>query len=234
MWPARRGANDVPHLPEVVEGLRSVGKTESAAPRRLLARRARRDRPLGAAEADHRLAAHRRLRAPRQDGRRQPRRRPGRRGRAGLARAGAALCHALRLAGGQGPAARGDRSRALPAAHAVAPDRGRRFRQARPGRIPAEWKWDGIRVQAVTGTRPDGERVTRFIRAPARTSPPPSPTGRGADAGWRARRRTAGAARGGGPELQQPAAAAQPQERDVQDAARAPRPYPRLRPARRW
>jgi DNA ligase-1 len=28
MWPSRHGANAVPHLPDVVEGLRSVGKTE--------------------------------------------------------------------------------------------------------------------------------------------------------------------------------------------------------------
>ncbi|MEJ1939017.1 hypothetical protein WDZ92_53135, partial [Nostoc sp. NIES-2111] len=31
-----------------------------------------------------------------------------------------------------------------------------------PAAMTAEWKWDGIRVQAVGGTRPDGRRVARL------------------------------------------------------------------------
>ena len=45
-----------------------------------------------------------------------------------------------------------------------------------PGDFAAEWKWDGIRVQAVRG--PDDHRAERScvcFRAPAKTSPPRSP-----------------------------------------------------------
>jgi len=36
------------------------------------------------------------------------------------------------------------------------------FARLDPAEFAAEWKWDGIRVQAVAGTRPDGSRVTRL------------------------------------------------------------------------
>ncbi|MFG1347016.1 cisplatin damage response ATP-dependent DNA ligase [Xanthobacter autotrophicus DSM 431] len=36
------------------------------------------------------------------------------------------------------------------------------FTDLAPGDFRAEWKWDGIRVQAVAGTGPDGQRVTRL------------------------------------------------------------------------
>jgi DNA ligase-1 len=36
------------------------------------------------------------------------------------------------------------------------------FDKLDPTEFSAEWKWDGIRVQAVSGTRPDGTRLTRL------------------------------------------------------------------------
>jgi DNA ligase-1 len=36
------------------------------------------------------------------------------------------------------------------------------FAKLDPGAFRAEWKWDGIRVQAVSGSGPDGRRVTRI------------------------------------------------------------------------
>jgi len=56
---------------------------------------------------------------------------------------------------------------AIPSRHAVPRDRGNRLSGARPRALHREWKWDGIRVQAVAGEA-DGKRVARFIRAPAR------------------------------------------------------------------
>ena len=41
----------------------------------------------------------------------------------------------------------------------------------------AEWKWDGIRVQAVAGGE-SGHIAAGSIRAPAKISPEPSPTSR--------------------------------------------------------
>ena len=64
---------------------------------RRLARRPRRDRALGAAEAHHPRIARRRLGAARQDGGRAARRVRAGRGRADLARAGAALRGVVRL-----------------------------------------------------------------------------------------------------------------------------------------
>jgi DNA ligase-1 len=37
------------------------------------------------------------------------------------------------------------------------------FEKMAPAEFQAEWKWDGIRVQAVSGMRPDGSRVTRLF-----------------------------------------------------------------------
>ena len=57
----------VPTLAEVVETLATIPKQRTAPPSRGLARRPRRDRPLGAPEARHRQPAGRRLGAARQD-----------------------------------------------------------------------------------------------------------------------------------------------------------------------
>ena len=97
MWPAPVRADRDTTAPsrrcrEVVETLATLGKAQLPGAARALARRARRDRPLGAAEARHRRPAHRRLGAARQD-RGGRARRQGRRTRSrDLARAGAALC----------------------------------------------------------------------------------------------------------------------------------------------
>ena len=126
-----------------------------------LARRARRDRTLGAAQARHRRIAHRRLGAARQDRRRRARRQGPAGDRADLARPQAALRRTVRLARRPRRQAVEPRSDAVPAGDA------RRTRsRISPGSSPrdfvAEWKWDGIRVQAVAGTRDDGAIVARL------------------------------------------------------------------------
>ena len=118
--------------------------------RRAPARPPRRLRPLRAAEARHRRPPRRRLRPPRQAGARRPRRPRGHRDRGGLARPRAALRRPLRLAR---PAAA-----ARPAPAAAAPFRpvmlshpleAADLERLDPADYAAEWKWDGIRVQAV-------------------------------------------------------------------------------------
>ena len=81
-----QAAAHTPTLTDVVTTL--VHPRQGAASRaaRALARRARRDRPLGAAEARHRRPAHRRIGAARQDRGRGARRQGARRDRTGLAR----------------------------------------------------------------------------------------------------------------------------------------------------
>ena len=113
MWPASlprgRGSRGWRTAATPLRGHSARGRDESADPlprrhharvarqvraagaARRLARRARRDRPLGAAEARHRRAAHRRVGAARQDRGRGARRQGARRGRAGVARPRAAL-----------------------------------------------------------------------------------------------------------------------------------------------
>ena len=39
-----------------------------------------------------------------------------------------------------------------------------------PASYVAEWKWDGIRVQAVSASRPDGRALARLFSEPAKTS----------------------------------------------------------------
>ena len=78
-------------LTEVVEALHAYLQERAAGPRRAPSRCPRRDRALGAPQADHRRAPHRRLGPARQDGRRGARRPHGGRGRARLAGPPAAL-----------------------------------------------------------------------------------------------------------------------------------------------
>ena len=68
VWPAKPGANREPELSEVVDALRSASRARGAAADRGLAGRARRRRPLGAAEAADRRPARRRLGAAGQAG----------------------------------------------------------------------------------------------------------------------------------------------------------------------
>jgi DNA ligase-1 len=61
--------------------------------------------------------------------------------------------------------ARGPRRaiRAVPAADARASARGRRSRRADPDEFAAEWKWDGIRVQAVAEPTPTGDGARLYL-----------------------------------------------------------------------
>ena len=68
IWPAKPGANRPPALDEVVETLRASSRREAPQLLRTLARCAGSHRPLGAAEADHRSTAGRRVGAAGQDG----------------------------------------------------------------------------------------------------------------------------------------------------------------------
>ena len=137
-----------------------------------LARRARRDRALGAAEAGHRRAADRRLGAAGEDRGGGARRQGSARHRAGLARARAALSRAVRLAGRPRRQAGQSRSGAVPAGDAGACDRGRRLRRARPGRLHRRMEMG--RHPRAGGERRATSMATSWrgcIRAPARTSP---------------------------------------------------------------
>ena len=89
-----------PTLAEVVTTLAHAGQDRTAETARALARRTRRDRPLGAVEARHRRDADRHLGAARQDRRRRTRRQGCARDRADVARADAALPRSVRVAGG--------------------------------------------------------------------------------------------------------------------------------------
>ena len=135
MWPAdpaQRAEHRRRSLTDVVETLVDARQGAAAGADRALARRARRDRPLGAAQARHRRLAHRRLGAARQDRGRLARRQGAGRGRNALARPGAALHRAVRLARRPRREAGDARSGAVPAADAGARDRGHRLRRARP------------------------------------------------------------------------------------------------------
>ena len=96
-----------------------------------------------------------------------------------------------------------------------------------PKDFVAEWKWDGIRVQAVNQ---GGERRL-FSRTGDDISASLPRCGRGASS-WRgARRRAPGDARRGGRAVQRSTAAAQPQDRHRRHAEIASSPYPALRHA---
>ena len=137
MWPA-----DPAQAPErravAVRGDRdALDARQVAASRatRALARCARRDRALGAAQARHRRLAHRRVGAAGQDRRRLARRQGAERDRNALARARAALRRAVRLAGRPRRHAGVARSGAVPPGDAGACDRGHRLRRARSQRV---------------------------------------------------------------------------------------------------
>ena len=144
---------------------------------RALARRARRDRPLGAAQARHRRLAHRRLGAAGEDRRRRARRQGPARDRAALARPDAALHRVVRLA--RRPRRQAARARDpapfRPAmlAHAIEEAD---FAALDPARFPGRMEM-GRHPRA--GGRPaaaeDGDWLPGSIRAPARISRTASP-----------------------------------------------------------
>ncbi|KFC75502.1 ATP dependent DNA ligase [Bosea sp. LC85] len=162
MWPANRGANAAPHLPDVVSGLRNSGKTELP---RLIASW------LDALDETGRWALLKLITGALRIG-----------VSARLAKTAAAslgdvepddieqVWHGLEppyeplfaWLEGRGP---------RPAATDPAPFRpvmlshpieDGDFDKLVPAEFQAEWKWDGIRVQAVSGTRTDGSRITRL------------------------------------------------------------------------
>ena len=132
----------------------------------------------------------------------------------------AALRGPVRLAGGPLASARRRRRPAAsgPVMLAQAIDEAVDFAKLDPADYAAEWKWDGIRVQAVNegGVRRLYTRTGDDIsaRLPRR--------GRRAGLRGRDRRRAAGAARRPGRALRRPAAAAEPQDRRRQADGRLP------------
>ncbi len=137
-----------------------------------LARRARRDRPLGAVETRHRRDADRHLGAAGQDRGRRARRQGPARDRTDVAGAGAALSRSVRLAGGPRRKAGQSRSRAVPPGDAGACDRGCRFCQSRRRRFHRGMEMG--RHSRAGGQRPRRARPHAWrgsIRAAARTSP---------------------------------------------------------------
>ena len=124
---------------------------DPSAPRRL-ARYARCHRPVGAAQASDGGAPRRRLGTTRQDRACRMVGRRSRRYRGGLARAAAALYGVVRLALRVGTTARRQLARDLPAADAVAPDRGQGARVDRA---------QGLRRRMEMGRHPRAGRPPR-------------------------------------------------------------------------
>ncbi|PTM39267.1 cisplatin damage response ATP-dependent DNA ligase [Bosea sp. 124] len=163
MWPAKHGANDVPHLPDVVSGLRNAGKTDLP---RLVASW------LDALDETGRWALLKLITGSLRIG-----------VSARLAKTAAAslggvvpddveqVWHGLEppyrelFAWLEGRGARPEATDPAPFRPVMLshPVEDGDFEKMSPAEFQAEWKWDGIRVQAVSGTRPDGSRVTRLF-----------------------------------------------------------------------
>ncbi|KPF70926.1 ATP-dependent DNA ligase [Bosea sp. AAP35] len=163
MWPAMHGANAVPHLPDVVEGLRSVGKSELP---RLVASW------LDALDENGRWALLKLITGSLRIG-----------VSARLAKTAAAslggiapdeveqVWHGLEppyatlfaWLEGRGPRPEATDPAPFRPVMLSHPIEDGDFEKMDPAQFQAEWKWDGIRVQAVSGTRPDGTRVTRLF-----------------------------------------------------------------------
>ncbi len=162
MWPAKHGANEVPHLPDVVAGLRNSGKTELP---RLIASW------LDALDETGRWALLKLITGALRIG-----------VSARLAKTAAAslggvapdeveqVWHGLEppyaalFAWLEGRAPRPEATDPAPfrpvmLSHAIEDSD---FDKLAANEFAAEWKWDGIRVQAVAGTRADGSRVVRL------------------------------------------------------------------------
>jgi DNA ligase-1 len=163
MWPGKHGANDVPHLPDVVSGLRNAGKTDLP---RLVSSW------LDALDETGRWALLKLITGSLRIG-----------VSARLAKTAAAslggvapdeveqVWHGLEppyralfaWLEGRGPRPEATDPapfRPVMLSHAIEDGD---FDKMEPAEFQAEWKWDGIRVQAASGTRPDGSRVTRLF-----------------------------------------------------------------------
>ncbi|CAN5337340.1 hypothetical protein BH10PSE8_BH10PSE8_05150 [soil metagenome] len=163
MWPAKHGVNAVPHLPDVVEGLRVAGKTELP---RLVASW------LDALDENGRWALLKLITGSLRIG-----------VSARLAKTAAAslggvapdeveqVWHGLEppyrelfaWLEGRGPRPEATDPAPFRPVMLSHPIEDGDFERMDPVEFQAEWKWDGIRVQAVSGRRPDGARVTRLF-----------------------------------------------------------------------
>jgi DNA ligase-1 len=162
MWPARHGTNAVPHLPEVVESLREAGKTDLP---RLVAGW------LDALDETGRWALLKLITGALRIGV------SARLAKTATASLGGVppdeveqVWHGLEppyaelfawLEGrGPRPEARDPAPfRPVMLSHPIEDGD---FDKLDPAEFSAEWKWDGIRVQAVSGRKADGTRVTRL------------------------------------------------------------------------
>ena len=166
MWPVPSASDPQQPRPHADRRRRhALDARQGAAARadRALARCARRDRPLGAAQARHRRPAHRRLGAARQDRGRRARQQGPAGDRADLAGPEAALCRPVRLARRprRQAGATATRRRSVlrcwrtRSRTAISP-------RSMPEDFMAEWKWDGIRVQAVADVDSEGRPQARL------------------------------------------------------------------------
>ena len=162
MWPAKHGANAVPHLPDVVSGLRNAGKTDLP---RLVASW------LDALDETGRWALLKLITGSMRIG-----------VSARLAKTAAAslggvaadeveqVWHGLEppylslFAWLEGKGPRPEASDPAPFRPVMLshPIEDGDFDKLNPAEFSAEWKWDGIRVQAVSGISEDGARLTRL------------------------------------------------------------------------
>lgn len=163
MWPGKHGANDVPHLPDVVSGLRNAGKTDLP---RLVSSW------LDALDETGRWALLKLITGSLRIG-----------VSARLAKTAAAslggvapdeveqVWHGLEppyrelfaWLEGRGPRPEATDPAPFRPVMLSHPIEDGDFEKMEPAEFQAEWKWDGIRVQAASGTRPDGSRVTRLF-----------------------------------------------------------------------
>ena len=149
-----------------------AGQDRTAEATGALARRTRRDRPLGAAETRHRRDADRHLGAAGQDRRRRPRRQGCARDRVDVARADPALPRSVRVAGRPRGKTGQSRSGAVPPGDAGACDRGCGFRPSRCRRFHRGMEMG--RHSRAGRQRPRRTRQPAWrgsIRAAAKTSP---------------------------------------------------------------
>ncbi|CAN7342198.1 cisplatin damage response ATP-dependent DNA ligase [Bosea sp. LjRoot9] len=162
MWPARHGANDVPHLPDVVAGLRNAGKTDLP---RLVAGW------LDALDETGRWALLKLITGALRIGVSSRLAKTAAASLGGVAPDeveqvwhGLEPPYAALFAWLEGRAPRPEASDPAPFRPVMLshPVEDGDFDKLDPADFSAEWKWDGIRVQAVSGTRPDGSRLTRL------------------------------------------------------------------------
>ncbi len=163
MWPGKHGVNDIPHLPDVVSGLRNAGKIDLP---RLVASW------LDALDETGRWALLKLITGSLRIG-----------VSARLAKTAAAslggvapdeveqVWHGLEppyealfaWLEGRGPRPEATDPAPFRPVMLSHPIEDGDFEKMEPADFQAEWKWDGIRVQAVSGMRPDGTRITRLF-----------------------------------------------------------------------